>query len=171
MATKAATKKAEVVVEEPVEDDEIEALDEVEETAEEAAPAKKTKKAKAKKEEPEGYTTKEVGEMLGIAPVKLRRILRTDDFTNDKEYTRYRLTDEDVERLKAAIAAGATKKTTAAPKKAKGKKTQDAAEEVSAELEELDDLAEDEEVADIDLTSDEGDDDVEEEDEEEDDDE
>jgi hypothetical protein len=161
----ATAKKAAAVEEIEVEDtdDEIEALDEAVE-GEEEAPKKRTRKAKVKKEEPEGLTTKEAGEILGIAPVKLRRILRTDDYFNDKGYTRYRLSDEDIERLRASIAAGTAEKKPRVKKTKAPKKSQAAAEEVSAELEESEDLAdEEEEIADIDL---EADDTAEEEDEE-----
>lgn len=85
MATKRTTKPVEVVEDE---NDEIEELDEVEEAAETAAP-KKARKPKAAKPERQGFSTKEAAEQLGITPVRLRRILRSEDGGHaDKEYTR-----------------------------------------------------------------------------------
>lgn len=125
-------------------------------TAEAEAPApKKGRKAKAAAEElPAGLTTREAAEQLGITPVKLRRILRTDDFQNDKSYTRYRLDEATMEQLKAAIAAG----NTGEKKPRKSKKAaavEDTAEEVSEELAELDE--EEEEVAELDFDDEEED--------------
>jgi len=129
-----------------VADDEIEELDEVEATAEastEAAP----KKARAKKEKPAraGMSTKEAAESLGITPVRLRRILRTEDGGfPDKEYTRYDLSNEIVEHVRGLLASGAAEKA-ARPRKAKTEKVENAAEEVSDELEDLEDIEESDE--------------------------
>lgn len=143
MAKKAT---APVVEEVEVEDDNLEELEEV--VAEAAAPKRTRKKAAKAQPERKGKNTREVAEELGTTPTKLRRMLRSNDFFNDKDYTRYDLTEEDIARLKAAIEAGATgrPKKAAGPKKSRSKKAQVAAEEVTAELEELDDLAEDDEV-------------------------
>jgi CO/xanthine dehydrogenase Mo-binding subunit len=114
------------------------------------APAPKTRKAKAEKPEAParvGMTTKEAAEKLGITPVRLRRILRTDDFSNDHTYTRYDITDDVFKQLQAAVAAGASgEKRGRKPKKAAP--VEDSAEEVAEELAELED---DEEVAELEL--------------------
>lgn len=111
------------------------------------APAK-AKKAKAEKPARVGLTTKEVAEELGITPVKLRRILRTDDFVNDHSYTRYDLTPDVVERLAAAVAAGNTGEKKPRGRKAKKAQVEDQAEEVAEELAELE---EEEDVAELEL--------------------
>jgi hypothetical protein len=93
-------------------------------------------------------TTKEAAEKLGVTPVRLRRILRSDDFVNDHAYTRYAITDEQFTQLQAAVAAGAQgEKKGRKPKKAAP--VEDSAEEVSEELSELDE--DDEEVAELEL--------------------
>lgn len=129
------TKKAAAPEVEPEVDD-LEDLEEDIPETEAAAPVKRTRKAKAKKEKvvPAGKTTKEVAAELGVTPVKLRRILRTDDFANDHEYTRYFLDDETIERLKAAIAAGVGERKRGRPKK----KAEVEAAEITEELDELD---------------------------------
>lgn len=116
--------------------------------AEAAAPAKKARKPKAEAPEgPVGMTTKEAAEKLGVTPVRLRRILRSDDFVNDHTYTRYAIDDDTFARLQAAVAAGAQgEKKGRKPKKAAP--VEDSAEEVS---EELSALEEDDEVAELEL--------------------
>jgi hypothetical protein len=146
--------KAEAVaVAEPETDDDLETLEEVEgEEPTEAKPKKKrSRKAKEEKPQVEGKTSKEVANELGITPVKLRRILRTDDFFNDSGYTRYFLSDEDIERLKAAIAAGAERKAAAPRKTKKGKGQEVAAAEVANDLEDLEDLGDEDEAEEVDL--------------------
>lgn len=105
----------------------------------------------AAEEGPKGMTTREAADMLGTTPQKLRRILRTEEFSNDHAYTRYALTEEDVEKLKAAIAAGAgTRKSS--KKSAEEGEADSAPEELDAELTEEDD---EEEVSELDLDEDE----------------
>ena len=152
MPTKESKKVAPVVEKvTPVEVD-TEDFEDLDEETEEAAAEEKPKRkraVKAKKEIPPGKNTKEVAAELGITPVKLRRILRTDDFVNDKEYTRYFLDDETIDRLKAAIAAGAGEKKT------RGRKPKATAEAEAAEItEELEELESDEE-EDLDFEEDE----------------
>lgn len=134
------TKKAAPVVEPETEMDDLDELEE--ETAEAEEKPKRTRKPRAKKEKvvPEGKTTKEVAEELGITPVRLRRILRTDDFYNDHIYSRYYLSEEVIERLKEAIASGAAEKKPRGRKKVESQEV----EEISEELEELETDEEDE---------------------------
>jgi ABC-type phosphate/phosphonate transport system substrate-binding protein len=102
-------------------------------------------------EGPKGMTTREVADMLGTTPQKLRRILRSEEFQNDHAYTRYALTDEDIEKLKAAIAAGAgTRKSS--KKAAEEGEADQAPEELDADLTESDD--DEEEVDELDLDED-----------------
>lgn len=151
-----------------VEVDEIEALEEdlvTEEPTEKPAKKPRAKKAKAEAPVRVGKNTKEAAEELGITPVRLRRILRTDDFMNDGGYTKYDLSDEIIERVKAILASEQEGRKSRAEKRSKraAKKVENAAEEVSGELGEIEDL---------DLESDdEEDEDLEDEDELEDDDE
>jgi hypothetical protein len=122
--------------------DEIEALEE-DLTEEAAKPVKKARAKKAKAEAPVrvGKTTKEAAEELGITPVRLRRILRTDDFINDGGYTKYDLDDETIERVRAILASDQEGRKTRAEKRTKrAKKVENAAEEVSGELGEIEDL-------------------------------
>lgn len=136
------------------EDDELDVLDEEDgdEAAAEATPKRKrAKKAKADRPAREGKSTREAAEALGITPVRLRRILRTDDFMNDGGYTRYDLSDEIIERVRAVLAAGAEEKPKRG-RKSKAASVEDAADEATAEL---DDLGEDEDDEDIDLEEDE----------------
>jgi predicted transcriptional regulator len=122
--------------------DEIEALEE-DLTEEAAKPVKKARAKKAKAEAPVrvGKTTKEAAEELGITPVRLRRILRTDDFINDGGYTKYDLDDETIERVKAILTSDQEGRKTRAEKRTKrAKKVENAAEEVSGELGEIEDL-------------------------------
>ena len=124
-------------------------------TAEAEAPAPKARKAKAEKPaQPErvGMTTKEAAAKLNITPVKLRRILRTDDFVNDHTYTRYDITDAVFAQLEKAVAAGATGEKKPRGRKAKEAQVEDQAEEVAEELAELE---EEEEVAELELDEDE----------------
>lgn len=151
-------------VEDTDSDDEIEALDEVEETAEaseEAAPKKKAKKAK--RPERTGMDTKTLAERLGTTPVKLRRFLRSEDGGhNDKTYTRYDFTDEEVARITEAW--GKAQTAAKAPRAKKSDSSgEDAAEEVGEELADLEDSDDDE---DVDLELEEGDSDEDEDDEE-----
>lgn len=121
-------------------------------TAVEEAPKAK----KAKKEQPErvGMSTKEAAALLGVTPVKLRRILRTTDFADDKEYTRYDLDDATIERLRAAIAAGAD--GTRKPRKGKkNAEVQEDAEDVESAVAELEDSSDEEDLEDLDLEDDE----------------
>lgn len=154
----AKAQKTAPVAEVDVEDDDLEELDDT--AAEEAPAPKKSKKAAKAQPERVGKTTKEVAAELGVTPVRLRRLLRSGDFYPDQDYTRYDLTPDVVERLKAALAAGATGARKSTSKKAKGKK-QAAAEEVSGELEELDDLGDDDS-DEVDIDTDEDDEDEEE---------
>jgi len=144
--TKKATKPTVVPDPEPSEDedDDLEELDEVEELAEasEAEAPKKSKKAKAAKPERQGLSTKDAAAQLGITPVRLRRILRSEDGGHaDKEYTRYDLTQEEVDHIRELLQAGATAKAEKKPKAKKAKKVEADATEVTDELEELADLA------------------------------
>lgn len=118
---------------------EVEELDDIEETAEastEAAPKK------AKKVQPErvGKSTKDVAAMFNITPVRLRRTLRAMDQFADNSYTRYDLTDEQIELIKTALAAGAA--ATQERKEARAKaKAEGAAEAASTDVgEELEDI-------------------------------
>lgn len=164
----ARAKAAVVAPEVEVEVDEIEALEE--DLVEEAPAEKKARKPRAKKEKPEkpvraGKSTKEAAEELGITPVRLRRILRTDDFINDGGYTRYDLDDETIERVKAVLASDQEgRKTRAEKRNKKAKKVENAAEEVTGELDEIEDL-------DLESDDEDEDEDLEDEDELEDDDE
>lgn len=131
----------------------------------EAAPATKKGKAKAEKPARTGMTTREaaaaVSKIVGkeITPVRLRRILRTDDFMNDAGYTRYDLDDATVNRLAEAIQAGADGRTKKAGRK--GKKNAQVEEAASEEVqEELDELESDEdEGEELELDADESDED------------
>lgn len=124
-----------------------------------ATPEAPTKKTKAAKEEapakPErvGMTTREAADKLGVTPVRLRRLLRTDDFVNDGAYTRYDITDEVFAQLQASLAAGAANPKPRGRKKAAAA-VEDSAEEVTEELNELE-SDEDEEVETLDLEDDE----------------
>lgn len=143
--------------------EEIEELDEVEAIAEDEAakPVKKARAKKAKVEKPvrQGKSTKEAAEELGITPVRLRRILRTDDFVNDGGYTRYDLDDETIERVRALLAAGTEQKKARSTKKAKAGKVESAAEEVEGDIAELEEIdLESDEDEDEDLEFDEEDD-------------
>jgi ABC-type phosphate/phosphonate transport system substrate-binding protein len=100
-------------------------------------------------EGPKGMTTREAAELLGTTPQKLRRVLRSEEFQNDKAYTRYALDDETIERLKAALAAGAG--TRKSKKSAEEGEADSAPEELDAELTESDD---EEEVDELDLDED-----------------
>ena len=107
--------------------------------ATEEAPAKK-----AKKEQPErvGLTTKEAAAQLGIAPVKLRRILRTMEAFSDGTYTRYDLTDENIEAVRQSMVTNADSGTKRGRKGKKNAPTEEDAEnveEVMADLENSDD--------------------------------
>ena len=126
-------------------------------------------KAKPKKKlVRKGFSTREVAEQLDTTPAKVRRILRSEGFFPDGDYTRYDLTKEDVKRIGEALKEGRTNVPTKgkAPKgkASKAKKAAPAAEEVSDDLDDLED--EDDEEEEI-----EEEDDEEEEDEDEDDDE
>src|SRR4051812_5024842 len=88
---------------------------------------------------PKGMNTREAAEMLGVTPQKPRRILRSPDFQNDKAYTRYDLDDETIEKLKAAIAAGADGRTS------RKKKDEASEEDAPSELDALEEGDEDEE--------------------------
>jgi hypothetical protein len=164
VAKKATAPVVETAVEDT--DDDIEELDEVEATAEASEGEAPAKKGKAKKAKPErvGLTSKEaaarLSEILGttITPVRLRRILRSEDGGHaDKEYTRYDLTEDEIQNLANVIRAGAAAKA-AAPKKSKAAaSTEDAAEEVEGELADLEDTedSDSEEELDLDLEDDE----------------
>ena len=109
--------------------------------------------AEATPEAPAGFTTKQVAEQLNLTPVHLRRILRSMDQFNDKTYTRYNLSQEQVDAIKAAVAAQAS-----TPRKPRGKKaaaTENSAEEVAGELSTLEDGDSDVETLDLEDDSDE----------------
>jgi ABC-type phosphate/phosphonate transport system substrate-binding protein len=109
-----------------------------------------TDESEAQEEEgPRGMTTREVAEMLGTTPQKLRRVLRSEEFQNDKAYTRYALTDEDVEKLRAALAAGA------GSRKTKKSAEEGEADEAPAELDALEEGDDEEEADELDLDEDE----------------
>lgn len=114
-----------------------------------AAPKAETQEAPAKPERV-GMTTREAADKLGVTPVRLRRLLRTDDFSNDGTYTRYDITDEVFEQLKNALAAGAGERKPRGRKKANAE-VEDSAEEVAAEL---NDLESEDEVETLDLEDD-----------------
>jgi hypothetical protein len=123
----------------------------------EEAPAETTTK-KAKKEQPQrvGLSTKEAAALLGVTPVRLRRILRTADYANDGAYTRYDLDDATIERLRASIAAGADGATRKPRMGKKNAEVQEEAEDVEAATAELEaDDEEEEELEDLDLEDDE----------------
>jgi hypothetical protein len=134
-------------------DDEVEELDDIEETAE-ASTDEAPKKAKKATPERVGKSTKDVAAMFNITPVRLRRILRAMDQFSDNAYTRYDLTDEQIEAIKAAIASNATasEEKRAAKAKAKAEGAKDGASEDAGE--ELDDL-EDADEAEVEADSDE----------------
>jgi type I site-specific restriction endonuclease len=159
-ATKTATA---TVVEET--DGDIEELDEVEATAEAAAEAAPAKAKKPKKEKPvrTGKSTKDAAAELGITPVRLRRILRSEDggFA-DKEYTKYDLSDDTIAHIRELLASGQAEKAARPKKSKKAAATEDAAEEVGEELSDLEDTA-DEDTEELDLDLDEEEDEEEEE--------
>lgn len=131
--------------------------DEVADEAQTEATEEKANK-KAKKEQPErvGVTTKEAAATLGITPVKLRRILRAMEAFNDKTYTRYDLTEANLDEVKAFMAANAdsgTKRGRKGKKNAPEEADAENVEEVMADLENSDD----EDLESLDLDDDEDD--------------
>ena len=149
--------------------------EDVEETTTEEAPAKAKRQRKARPERT-GMSSREAAEYLSekvgrvISPVALRRVLRTDDFTNDNSYTRYDLDQETLDRLEQALSAGADSQKGRTRKPRKGsKKAAQVEEEASEEVqEELEDLEADDEDAEEELELDEDEDEDFEDDEDED---
>lgn len=133
--------------------------------AEAQAEATTTKRTKKERPARQGMSSKEAAAALSqrlgkeISPVRLRRVLRTDDFVNDGGYTRYDLDDATIDRLEQALRAGADGRTKKAGRK--GKKNAQVEEEASEEVqEELDELEsdEDEDAEELELDEDEDED-------------
>jgi phage antirepressor YoqD-like protein len=158
-ATKAKKAPTAPVVEAEVEtddDEELEGLDEVEATAEasqaEAAPKKTGGKKKKAAEKPArvGMSTKDAAALLDITPQRLRRILRSEDGGyQDGDYTRYDLTEADIERIRGLIQAGTAEKRTRKAKATAEGEEATAAEEVTEELANLEEDDEEEEELDL----------------------
>jgi len=136
-----ATKTKAAVVE--TDDEDVEELDDIEETAE-ASEESAPKKAKKAKPERTGTSVKDFAAELNMAPVRLRRILRSMERFSDNTYTRYDLSEEDKQAVRDFIATSAQAAEARKAEKAKNKAANaEASEDAGEELEDLEDADED----------------------------
>jgi hypothetical protein len=142
---KASAPAAEPIVEQPpVKATTAKAKVKAKPTSKTATPAKK------KKEQPVGMNTaqfaEKISELLGrdVTPTALRRVLRTDDGGyNDKEYSRYSLSEADLPRIAELMKSGTTEGTRKRGRKAKSEAQVDEAPDELGDLDENEEILED----------------------------